>query len=128
MKNFLKRNLLILIFLVVAIALMFLVVFSVVFLVLSCVIFGIIFLILAIRSKKKYNEIKDYSYQDDIIDVTKYDYDEDIYYIGDPEKRKKEVGKSALKKLSFSAPVIGLYMLSGGFFTIALMTVLRSLF
>ena len=128
MKKFLKRNLVLILLFVIAIALLFLGVLSVVFLILSCLIFGINFLIIAIRVKRKYNEIKDYSYKDDLIDMTKYDYDEDVYFIGDPSKQKKEIGKTALKKLTFSAPVIALFMLAIGFLTMSVMTSLRLLF
>ena len=128
MKNFLKRNIILLVLFFVSIVLLLLGSLSVVFLILSCTVFGITFLIVAIRTRKKYKEIKDYSYEDDIIDMTKYDYDEEVYFVGDMTKRKKEVGKTMIKRLTFSAPVIALYMLSIGFFTMALMSGLRLLF
>ena len=93
----------------------------------ASVIFGIVCFHFANRLRRRYKELEDYSEEDDYFDATKYDFDEDIYYVGTPGKPKKQIGKRALSKLSAKAPSIGLYLLGVAFISISVVTVVRAL-
>ena len=49
------------------------------------------FLILAIRFRKKYKTIKDYDPSVDYFDASKFDYEEEVYYIGTKDPRQQEI-------------------------------------
>jgi len=125
MKKFFKKNWLILLFFFIGFILFVLGMLFEIFLLIACLIFGVLFFIIATRLRRKQKDDLDYSYEDDYFDATQLDYDEEIYYIGDPNKQRKEVGKSVFKKLAFSAPVIFLYLLAIGFLSMSVLSVLR---
>ena len=125
MKKFFKKNWIILLFFFIGFILSVLGMLSVVFLLIACLIFGVLFFVIASRLRKKQKEQMDYNYEDDYFDATELDYDEEVYFIGDSSKQRKEVGKSVLKKLAFSAPVIALYLLGAGFISMSVLSVIR---
>ena len=128
MKNFFKKHLFSIILICLAFILILLGVITVYCLLAGCVVLGIVFINFGRLAHKKYKEAQDYSEEDDYFDATKFDYDEEIYYIGNPNKPKKAVSKKALARLNAKAPAIGLYLMGFALISIAVMTVLRALF
>lgn len=78
--------------------------------------------------RKKYKKIEDEPIDNNYFDARKLDYDEEVYYIGNADDRRKEIGKSFLSKVALNAPSIGLYLLGAGFLSIAFVGLLGLLF
>ena len=125
MRKFFKNNWLLLLFFFIGFILFMLGVLSVIFLLIACLLYGVLFFIIATKLKRKQREQLDYSFEDDYFDATQLDYDEEIYFIGDPTKQRKEIGKGAFKKIAFSAPVIALYLLACGFISMSILAIIR---
>ena len=105
---------------------MFLAVLSLYFAIVACIIFGVISIYFAIILRKKYKKMEDEPEDKDYFDATKLDYDEDVYYIGDANSRKKQVGKTFFSKVSVNAPAIALFLLGFGFLSIGIVTLIKS--
>lgn len=126
MKNFLKKHIFSIILISIALVLMVLGTVTVYCLLAGCVVLGIAFLNFGRLSYAKYKEALDYSEEDDYFDATKLDYDEEVYYIGNPNKPKKEIRKKTLAKLNAKGPALGLYFIGIAFISVAVITVLRA--
>ena len=128
MKKFLKKHLFSILLIIFALILIFLGVFTVYCLLAGCVVLGIVFLNFGRLAYKKYKEAQDYSEEDDYFDATQFDYDEEVYYIGNPNKPRKEIGKRVWSRLNAKAPALGLYFIGVALISVAVFTVLRAIF
>ena len=126
MKKFLKKHIFTIILAVLALILIVLGNVSVYCLLAGCVVLGIMFLNLGRISHKKYKEAQNYSEEDDYFDATKFDFDEEVYYIGNPNKPKKQISKKLFSQLNAKAPTIGLYLIGVAFISVAVITLLRA--
>lgn len=106
MKEFFKKNFVVIILFLVALVCYLLTFVSTVFLPIATFFTGIPMIILAIRSKKKYNTLKEkVDNSEDYFDATSIDYDEDIYYVGESNKRVVNA-KGFLNRMNSLGPVI----------------------
>lgn len=105
MKNFLKRNAILLVLSLVATISLFLGGVSKIFLIVASLLVSVVFGILAIRLKKKCQDVLEYDESKDYFDARSFDYEEDIYYIGTTSKAKHEI-KSKIGRLEARAPYI----------------------
>ena len=128
MKNFFKKNLWCIILVLIGVVLMFLSAIIVYFAIIACVIFGVLCFYYATILRKKYKSLESLPEDENIFDATKLDYDEEVYYIGEPNNRRKKVGKNLVSKISIHAPSIALYLLGLGFFSITAISFIKSLF
>lgn len=128
MKNFFKKNLWCIILLLIGIVLMFLSTIVIYCALVACVIFGIICFYYATKLRRKYKNLEVLPQNENIFDATKLDYDEEVYYIGNPNTKRNVVGKNFITKISVHAPSIALYLLGSGFFSVSLITLIRSFF
>ena len=126
MKNFLKKYLWIIIYFFVCIVFMTLSVVWVGFMIIGSLLLGLIFLYFATKLRAKYKEAKEYDDDENYFDATKYDYDEDIYYIGAAKDRnKKPMAKNIFARANASMPSIALYILGLAFIAMAVMGVAK---
>ena len=87
---------------------------------------GLIFLYFATKLKNRYKDAKEYDDDDNYFDATKYDFDEDVYYIGAAKDRnKKPMSKNILARANASMPCIALYILGLAFLAMAVMGVAK---
>ena len=128
MKNFLKKYLWIIITIIVSFILIMLSVLWVWFFLIGSIMLSISFFVLAAKSKARYNELKDFSEEDLYIDARKYDYDEDVYFIGDSKSNKKGIKKGLFAKFNAKMPTIIFIILGLGFLSFSLMMVISILF
>lgn len=98
------------------------------FVIIGALSLGILSVYFSVKFKQKYNELKEFSVEDQYFDGTKYDYDEDIYYIGKPGRVQKEIGKNAFSKMSALMPTIAFGMLGVGLIILALAATFRIFF
>lgn len=121
MKEFFKKNILIIIFFIVGIVLFFVSTLFSFLLPISLFIIGVPLILLAFRFRKKYKEKTDYDEKDNVLDYTKLNYDEDIYYI---ETDNKKV-KGTLSKFSLMTPFVACLILGIAFFVLGITTVIQ---
>lgn len=124
MKNFFKRNLTILLFFLAGICCFFLSPLFVLFLPIGLMLLAIPSAILAIKSKKKYNALKDYDPSTNIFDATTLHYDEEVYYIG-TESEKNIQMKNAFSRFNALGPTIIFGFLSIALVIMAIMAFLN---
>jgi len=105
MKDFFKKYLLIILLIIAGIFCLFLGTILGIFLPIGMLVLAVPMGILAIKSKKKYDTLKNYDEKEDIFDATKLDYDEEVYYVGKTTEKKQQM-KGALSKLNAINPVI----------------------
>ena len=91
MKDFLKKNIAVIILFALSTILFFLANLTMVFMAISMVGYFVAFLILAIRFRKKYKLMQEYDPLSDYFDASKFDYEEEVYYIGAKDKKKQEI-------------------------------------
>lgn len=115
MKKFLKKYIGLIIYFVLCIALVALTPVWIGFMIIGAFAFGGALLFFAVKAKRKYNVAKDYEIEDDFFDATKYDYDEDIYYIGTSKSLKKQIGKSFFSKFNALMPTLIFSLVGIGF-------------
>ncbi len=127
-KTFFVKNLWCFIFIIIGVVLVALGMISVYFMLVALALFGAVFIRFGVLLRRKYLEQKNYSYDEDYFDARKIDYDEEVYYIGSPEKRKKEIGKNFFAKLSSQAPSVGLFMLGFACYFLIITTIIGLLF
>jgi len=125
MKNFLLKNLWLIISLVAIIICFVLSTVWIGFFIGGCLGSAAVCLFIAYKTKQKYNKLKDYSQEDEYFDARKYDYDEDVYYIGDPTQHKKEIGKNIFSRLSGILPTVVFSVFGIGFLSIGLMCLIK---
>lgn len=127
MKNFLKKYLWIFIYCFVCIALIFLATVWVGFLIVGSIALGSLCLYFAIKCKRRYKSLKEYDDSDLYIDARKFDYDEDVYYIGDPGQRdkKKGISKNFFSKMNAMLPTVTLSLFGVGLILIAVVGTIR---
>ena len=114
MKDFIKKNLVVIILFLIAVVCYALVVVSTVFLPIAAFFTGVPMIILAINSKKKYNRLSEESKSNkQVFDATDIDYDEDVYYIG-TSQNKKEI-KGIVSRFNALSPVIICWILAVSF-------------
>ncbi len=87
--SFLKKNWIILTAMLVTILLFILSVVSMYFLVAGCLVLAVLCFVFFAKFRAKYIEIKNVDPKKDYFDARKIDYDEDVYYVGDGEKKTK---------------------------------------
>lgn len=114
MKIFFKKNLVILLLSFAGFLCFFLSSVLFIFLPISLVVLAIPSAMLSIRSKRKYDELKNFDPTENIFDARAFDYDEDVYYIC-TENEKKAQMKDAFSRFNALGPTIIF-----GFLTIAL--------
>ena len=124
--DFLKRNWFIFTLIFLGIILFCLSVVTVYCLLAACVIFSIVTFYFARKLQVKYNKIIDQDPEEDYFDATKFDYDEDVYYVG-TSSPKKTVSKSFFGRLSTKAPCVALYFLAVALLTLPIFTIIRAL-
>ena len=105
MKNFLKKNAILLILSAVAVVCLFLGTVSKVFLIGSSAIISVVFGFLAIKLKKRYKAALEYDESDDYFDARSFDYEEDIYYVGTTSRTRKQI-KGKLGSFEARVPYI----------------------
>lgn len=98
------------------------------FIIIGALALGGLSVYFAVKFKRKYNELKTFTVEDQYFDGTKYDYDEDVYYIGKPGHVQKEIGKNAFSKMGALMPTIAFGMLGVGLIILALATIFRMFF
>ncbi|MBQ3214214.1 MAG: hypothetical protein IJB10_04340 [Clostridia bacterium] len=127
MKKFLKKYLWIFIYCFICVALIFLATVWVGFLIVGSIGLGSLCLYFAFKSRKKYNSLKEYDDSDQYIDARKYDYDEDIYYIGDPDQRdkKRAIGKGFFSKMNAMLPTVTFSLFGVGLILIAVVGIVK---
>ena len=106
MKDFFKRNLYVIIFSFAGFICLFLGTFFAILLPVGTLVLSVPMIILTIKSKKKYDNLKNYSGEENIFDATKLDYDEEVYYIGGDKNEKKNQIKGAFSKFNAMNPII----------------------
>ena len=127
MKRFFKKYIGFIIYFVLCVALIALTPVWIGFMIIGAFAFGGALIFFAIKSKRKYNDAKDYSNDDDYFDGTKYDYDEDIYYIGTSKGLKKQIGKNFFSKFNALMPTIIFSLVGIGFIIMGLTGVFKVL-
>ena len=97
------------------------------FLLIGSIALGSLCLYFAHKCRKKYNSLKEYDDSDQYVDARLLDYDEDIYYIGDPDKRNKTqaIGKNFFSKMNAMLPTVTFSLFGVGLIFIALVGTLR---
>lgn len=105
MKSFLKKNLYIVILIIAGIFCIFLGTFLAILLPIGLLLLAVPMAILTVKSKRKYDKLKNIDESDNIFDATKLDYDEEIYYIGEKSERNNQI-KGAFSKFNAINPVI----------------------
>ncbi len=125
MKEFFKRNILIISLFVVGIVLFFVsTVIGGVILPISLFLIGTPLILLSFRFKKKYKEKTDYDEKDNVLDYSKLNYDEDVYYF---ETDNKKV-KGALSKFSLMTPFVACLILGIAFFVLGITSIVQIFF
>ena len=126
MKNFFKKYLWIVIYFFVSAFFMTLSIVWIGFMMIGSLLLGLIFLYFANKLRGKYKQAKDFDDDDFYFDATKYDFDEDIYYIGEAKDRnKKPLSKNLFARANASMPSIALYILGIAFLAVAVMGVVK---
>lgn len=98
MKGFFKRNLAEIILLSLALLCYMLSFLSFILFSVACILVGIALIIIFFKTKKRVNERQLKRETDNrIFDATKFDYDEDIYYLGDPKLIESNKSKKFAK-------------------------------
>lgn len=88
--NFFKNHLVSIIISLVGLALFALSSMSKFFTAVSMICFSVASVLEFIKSRQKMNKLKEENSEENVyFDATKYDYDEDVYYIGEEDKRPK---------------------------------------
>ena len=129
MKKFFKNNLAYIIWFAACLAIMALGVIFSVALIVGAVGMGVLFLVFAVKSKHRYEDLKAESADNnDYFDATKVDYDEDVYYIGNPNDRRKKIGKSAISKFGALVPTIAFALIGLGLIIMSLTFVFKLFF
>ena len=96
------------------------------FMIIGALLLGLIFLYFATKLRGRYKEAKEYDDDDNYFDATKYDFDEDVYYIGEAKDRnKKPMSKNIFSRANASMPSIALYILGLAFIAMAVMGVAK---
>ncbi len=114
-SNFFKKNWIVIAVLGVAILLFFLGFISAYFIVAGSLIAGFLCYYLMSKYKSKYNEVKNDDPSKEYFDARRIDYDEDIYYIGDDEKKSQI--KSSWARFKTLSPTV-LFGLIGTMFIV----------
>lgn len=123
MKKFLKKYLWLIVVSFVSFMLIMLSVLWAGFFALGALILSVTFFVLAWKAKQKYNKLKDFSEEDLYFDATKYDYDEDVYYIGDGKSASKTIRKGFFSRFNARMPVVVCIILGLAFLSFAVMAI-----
>ena len=98
MKSFFKRNLAEIILFALALLCYMLSFLSFVLFAVACILVGIALIIVFFKTKKRVNERQLKRETDNrIFDATKFDYDEDIYFLGNPKLIENDKSKKFAK-------------------------------
>ena len=127
MKNFLKKHLGLIIYIIVSLVFCLLVSVSAAFLLVGCLMIGCLFIYFGVKVRKRYKEkVAEIEEQEELnyFDARKYDYDEDVYYIGQgPRNTIKTKGIAA--KANGMMPSIILFIIGIAFIALSITTVIK---
>lgn len=127
MKNFLKKNLWLIIGFTISIVLMFLGSLSIICILLGSFITGVLLLVVSYKFRNRYKEMLiSQEEADPVFDATIYDYDEDIYYLDTGKTSYKTKIKEGLTaKISAQAPCILFAIFGVGLIFLSITLVIR---
>lgn len=119
MKNLFKKYLWLIIVIVVSFAFIMLSVLWVGFFIIGSFLLSISFFVLAAKARNRYNELSEISEENFYFDGTKYDFDEDVYYLTDRRNKNSGIKKNVFSKFNARMPmticiILGLAFLSFG--------------
>jgi uncharacterized membrane protein len=120
MKTFLKKNWLVLLLCLVGALILFLGSIFNILLPIGMLVLAVPMGIWTVRSKKKYDKMKNIDESKYIFDATKLDYDEEVYFVGN-ESEKKVRTKNIFAKFNAVYPVIIFGFLCVAFVIMAIM-------
>ncbi len=127
MKNFLKKHLGLIIYIIVSFVFCLLVSVSAAFLLVGCLMIGGLFIYFGVKVRKKYKEkVAEIEGQEELnyFDARKYDYDEDVYYFGQGQRNTIKT-KGIVAKANGMMPSIILFIIGIALITLSITTVIK---
>ena len=127
MKNFLKKHLGLIIYIIVSLVSCLLVSVSAAFLLVGCLMIGGLFIYFGVKVRKKYKEkVAEIEEQEELnyFDARKYDYDEDVYYFGQGQRNTIKT-KGIAAKANGMMPSIILFIIGIALIALSITTVIK---
>ncbi len=128
MKNFIKKYLWLILLIAISFLLITISVLWMGFFVIGAFVISISFFVLAWRAKQRYESLRDFTEEDLYIDARKFDYDEDVYYIGTNSKTTKGIKKNFFSKFNAKMPMVICVIMGLAFLSFAVMSFIAMVF